>query len=193
MWKDCGRREMQQTGSSGSSEPGLSQSVQSRLMLLCWTGNTGTHQYGMVCPKKKKHACLLSGVVCFAFLSRNSTTNRGKMEINDYLELMALLWMSRGSSLSLYSFLGVFLFLQDGLWWDWLTGSWSGWASCRRRRGSTSCNRFYSSGCGRKSEPSSFSRKVAISALGPVKGARGVLTPASNQQLLSSWICSSQG
>lgn len=73
--------------------------------------------------------------------------------------------------------------VQDGLWWDWLTKNWSEWASCRKRRGSTSCNRFCSFGCGRKSEPSSFSRKVEISAFPPLKRAHGVLTRASNQQL----------
>ena len=58
-------------------------------------------------------------------------------------------------------------FVQDGPWWDWLTENWNEWESCRRRRGSTSCNRFYSFGCGRKWEPSSSSHKVEISAFHP--------------------------
>lgn len=78
-------------------------------------------------------------------------------------------------------------FSQAALWWDWPTGNWSEWASCRKLSGSTSCNRFSSCGCGRKSEPSSFSRKVENSAF-PLSNEHGVFSHRLQTSSLSEQL-----
>lgn len=87
-----------------------------------------------------------------------------RFNMNETRILTTITWVSNNSLELFFLFIDV-CFSQDALWWDWPTGNWSAWASCRKLSGSTSCSRFYSFGCGRKSEPSSFSRKVENSAV----------------------------